>query len=408
MKACCKHSLALISALLFASVVVVAGPDYAAPGPYPVGEGVTTVTRNLVAETFDALVYYPADAADAQAVAAVGAPHPVIVFGHGFLTPPQLYRATCRHLASWGFVVVAPQSALEPFPDHAEYGRDMQDAANHLIALNRVSGQRFFERVLEMTAGFTGHSMGGGAALLANATFPSRPVTAVLAAAETRPSAIAAAAQSVNPILFITGSEDRFTPNAFHTGPMFRNAVNAAWFDIRGGYHCGFLLPPLPQAVCDEGSISRFEQVPRAHRLLTAWFRFMLRDDLAAWDEIWGPTGDFDRGLTVRRSPVANIRPASRAITVPPGQTRTMEVAVANRNDSYHFFALAAESSTYAVEVTPASLAIPPGTEGTFTVSVTAPISGQPRRGVALLRASVPDDPRWGGDYQWLLLRTGR
>src|SRR5207245_6906864 len=50
---------------------------------------------------------------------ASGGPYPVIVWSHGNTASPQIYSHYLSHLASWGFVVVAPlhRGASRPGPD---------------------------------------------------------------------------------------------------------------------------------------------------------------------------------------------------------------------------------------------------------------------------------------------------
>lgn len=390
---------ALLLLLLAATATAQAQPDYSQSGPYPVSDFLYAAPAGTNAD-YSALVYYPTDA--------TAAPLPVIVFGHGFLSPPELYRATCRHLASWGFAVIAPRTALELFPSHAAYAADLRASATVLFDLGNDPASPLYQRIDASGVGFTGHSMGGGASLLAAAGDPRTRAVAVLAAADTRPSAIDAAVNIDVPVLYITGSQDTFTPNPFHTRPMFDNTAHAAWMDIRGGFHCGFILAPLPEAVCDAGSIPRTEQLAITHRLLTAYFLSRFRGDTTGWNEIWGPTADLNRQLTVRRTPIAEIRTAAPSLVVPAGSDRPITVAVANRSTTPRTLAVAVDHTPFTATVSPSILVVPPGQEGTFTVSFAAPSSGNPRRGVALLRTFDADDPSDGGDYAWLRLRRGR
>lgn len=387
------------------SLVVLAGPDYSAPGPYPVGESRITVTRTNQT-TFEALVYFPADAAHPALVTSEARPFPVIGFAHGFLSPPELYRTTSRHLASWGFVVSAPRSGLEPFPDHSQFADDLNASTERLIQLGRDPSSSFYERLNEGRIGLTGHSMGGGATLLAAARATSVVAVAAIAAAETRPSAIEQTANIATPILYITGSEDSFVPNPFHTGPMFRNTRIAAWFDIRGGYHCGFIRPKLPEAVCDEGSISRFQQLAITHRLLTAYFLQRMNGDAAAWNEIWGPTPDFNPQLAVRRSPIADVHLSTRRLTVKTGAPNVITATVNNLTPSTRNLTVAVDHSPLAVTITPDRHTVAPGTSAEFTLVFTTPPANEPRRGAALIRTVDPYRPEDGGAYQWLLLHA--
>ena len=63
--------------------------------------------------------------------------------------------------------------------------------------------------------------MGGGAALLAAARHSSVRAVATLAAAESDPSAIEAAAAIAAPVLFLAAADDAITPVERHQRPMF-------------------------------------------------------------------------------------------------------------------------------------------------------------------------------------------
>lgn len=393
--------------LLLAAAASYSHADYGQAGPYPVREFLFAepVGTN---PAYSALIFYPTEPNDPARAAAAAAPMPVLVFGHGFLSPPELYRVTCRHLASWGFAVIAPRTALELFPSHAAYAEDLRASATVLMNLGDDPSSPLYQRVDPAGVGFTGHSMGGGASLLAAAGDPRTRAVAVLAAAETRPSAIDAAVNVDVPILYITGSHDTFTPNPFHTRPMFNNTAHAAWMDIEGGFHCGFILAPLPEAVCDAGSIKRTEQLAITHRLLTAYFLSRFRGDTTGWNEVWGPTPDLDRQLAVRRTPITDLRTASPALAVPAGTEKAIPVTVANRSATTRTFTVAVDHAPFAAAVSPSSLVVAPGQEGVFTVSFTAPATGGTRRGFALLRAWDVHDPSDGGDYRWLRVRRSR
>lgn len=400
-----------LRSILFLTLVgtasVFAQADYAQPGPYPVRDFLYRAPAGTN-PNYSALVYYPAEASTPDRAAAAAAPMPVIVFGHGFLSPPELYRATCRHLASWGFAVIAPRTALELFPSHAAYAADLRASATVLFELGADPSSPLFQQVDTSGVGFTGHSMGGGASLLAAAGDPRTRAVAVLAAADTRPSAIDAAVVINVPVLYITGSQDTFTPNPFHTRPMFDNTAHAAWMDIRGGFHCGFILAPLPEAVCDSGAITRTAQLAITHRLMTAYFLSRFRGDTTGWNEIWGPTPDLDRQLTVRRTPIADLNTAASSLAVPTGTAASIPVTIVNRSSANRTMTLAVDHAPFPASVSPTSLEVSPGQTGTFTVTFNAPPSGTPRRGVALLQAYDVTDPSDGGDYTWLRLRRGR
>ncbi len=59
---------------------------------------------------FDSIVVYPSQEVGWQAIPdSTNGPYPVLVFGHGYSTEPDSYMSTLQHLASWGYIVAAPE-----------------------------------------------------------------------------------------------------------------------------------------------------------------------------------------------------------------------------------------------------------------------------------------------------------
>ena len=375
--------------------------DFGQPGPYPLTESVVTVSR-ADTTTFEALLFYPAS----PSVTSL----PVVVFAHGFLSPPELYRTTCRHIASWGYVLIASRSGLEPFPSHAAYARDLSDCLTWVITANSANGSPLAGRIAPGAYGITGHSMGGGASLLAAAEDPRFVAVAPMAAADTRPSAVEASALIAAPLLFITGSQDSFVPNPFHTRPMFdQTAAPSVWIDIKGAYHCGFLSVPLPSAVCDDGTLSRQAQLARVHPLVTAFFELNLKGNQSAWNTVWGPTTDLDRGLTVRRKSIASLSPDRTRLSAPVGGTTGFNVEVRNTSATPRTFAIEAESGIATVTVSPTTTPLlAPGELATISVTASLPANGRTRRDTVQVRAIDAASPAEGGDYAWGLIRITR
>ncbi len=130
---------------------------------------------------------------------------PIVAFGHGWLQSADRYADTMRYLASWGIIVVAPNTHRNPFSSHQGLALDLSRAlrlvANGVLGEGRVRGD-----VRRM--GVLGHSIGGGAAMLAAAKDPQIRAVMTVTAAETRPSAIEAAGRVEVPSLHLIGSKD--------------------------------------------------------------------------------------------------------------------------------------------------------------------------------------------------------
>jgi dienelactone hydrolase len=261
----------------------------AAPGPHETAAADVVVSRPD-GSTFEARLHYPLPSTSDDGTQAAAGQSPVVAFGHGYQTPVDLYEGTLAHLASWGITVIAPRSGGELFPSHQAFADDLRLALDWVAA--EASRGSWPGRPVDPAArGSAGHSMGGGAAVLAAADDPTIRTVATLAAAETDPSAIEAASRLVAPALFLAGSADAITPPQDHQRPIFEaKAVGPAQLrTIAGGSHCGFLDSEtlLLSLVCDDGTIERDEQLATTRAVLTAWLRHELAADGGVADLAW-------------------------------------------------------------------------------------------------------------------------
>ncbi|NIH85628.1 dienelactone hydrolase family protein [Amycolatopsis granulosa] len=133
---------------------------------------------------------------------------PAVAFGHGWLQPPGRYRGLLSHLASWGVIAAAPATQQGPLPSHRLLAADLR------TTLDVVTGVRLGQDDISVDAerlGLAGHSTGGGAAVLAAASGGVRAV-ATFAAAQTLPSASAAAVKITAPGLHLAVDGDLVAP----------------------------------------------------------------------------------------------------------------------------------------------------------------------------------------------------
>ena len=374
----------LLLAILLCPAVLAVAQDYSRTGPRRVAQSEVTIARTN-GTTFSALLFVPTDASG---------PFPAISFGHGFLAPPSLYAGTMRHLASWGYVVIATKSAGELFPDHQTYADDLRLCLYWLEAQNSVPGGPLNGRIAPRW-GVSGHSMGGGAGILAAADDPQIAAVAMMAPAETRPSAVAAIAHVAVPVCLIAGSEDTFTPPPRHARKMY-DAANAprVYPLIHGGFHCGFVDVPLPESVCDSGSLPRTEQLPIARGLLTAFFELYLKDDVRAWSNIWGPVGDFNRKIAIDRDAGFSLAPLHQRQRVRAGEVAAFTMRLDNRGDEPVAFRFEASGTAVLDALQPSLTApIPPGAATTATVRLTLP-AGRAPRAFGLISAYPDGEPQ--------------
>lgn len=267
-------------------------PDYSAAGSYAVGYVDTTVSA--AGRSYSARVWYPAVTAGANTAVAPGL-HPAIAFGHGFFQDISKYASTLRHWASWGMVVVAPKSQGGLFPNHSAFADDLNAGLTWLVAQNGTAGSRFLDRIDGTRLGLSGHSMGGGAALVAASR---KAVTSVstLAAAETNPSATTASAAIGATAQYVGGSNDTITPPSVQRGMYDVKSAPTQLRLITGGFHCGFT--DSGGIGCDSGPMTRATQLALVRKVTTSWFLLTLRGDTAATGQVWGPAAQSDPQVT--------------------------------------------------------------------------------------------------------------
>ncbi len=130
------------------------------------------------------------------------------------------YISLYKHLTSYGYIVIAPQ-----FPDvnHLQLAFDLLFCANLIKNQNKNPSSIFYRLVDTTKTGLSGHSMGGGASLLAAANDSTITVVAPLAA-ERNPSDIGVMNNIKSVFYLITAQNDGITPPQNHQIPMFNNA----------------------------------------------------------------------------------------------------------------------------------------------------------------------------------------
>lgn len=198
----------------------------------------------------------------------------LVAFGHGFTIANTAYDFLANALAAAGYVVLLPATESGFSPSHQAFGLDLA------FALRAVGADPGNTSALGPLRVVGGHSMGGGAALLAAASDPSIGALFALAPAETQPSAIAAASTVSVPARMILGSRDCVTPRAQHGQPIFdalATPVAAKTIDeIAGASHCQFSNGSLTCSI-GEGScggaatISAAQQHGETLQLLLPW-----------------------------------------------------------------------------------------------------------------------------------------
>jgi predicted dienelactone hydrolase len=166
-------------------------PDPGLLGPYPVGVTEITFERNSTTtgepRTLKTIIWYPADESarmqpddlmlhgvvDAKVVED-NLPLPIIMFSHGSGGIPYQSTYYTRHLASHGFVVVAPphpgNTTIDCFPCTDMAGLldsfrnrpdDITFALDSLLARSQDPASLFYNALDSERVGISGHSFGG-------------------------------------------------------------------------------------------------------------------------------------------------------------------------------------------------------------------------------------------------------
>ncbi|CAG1009466.1 hypothetical protein MYXO_03871 [Myxococcaceae bacterium] len=253
-------------------------------------------------------LYYPAT------VAGSGAPFatppeggfPTVVFGHGFQMVVTAYENIWTALVPEGYVVALPTTGGELFPNHGDFGADLAFVVEKLRA-ESSNPASFLHQKLSGKAAVMGHSMGGGASFIAADVNATVDGIAVLAPAETNPSAIGAAAGITVPTLVFSGTKDCVASASQHQLPMYDASASTCktYVSVAGGSHCQFginnTLCNLGELFCGGAGISRAAQHAIVSSLLLPWLDGVLRSDWQRWQD-FEATLAAGSGFTSQRS----------------------------------------------------------------------------------------------------------
>ncbi len=238
-------------------------------------------------------IYYPSYNSGENTPVATFPDFPVIVFGHGFAMGWDAYQNIWEHIVPQGYIMafVRTEGSLIPSPSHANFGDDLALVVTKMLALNTTAGSPF-NGTVKQKAVIMGHSMGGGATMLAAANNSSIAGIVGLAPAETNPTAIGVCPNITVPALIFSGSSDGVTPPAEHHIPIYQGIASTckSFVSITGGAHCYFANPNFN---CDFGegtssqgiSISRAEQQQLTYAILDPWLQYVLGSDCFAFTD---------------------------------------------------------------------------------------------------------------------------
>jgi hypothetical protein len=195
---------------------------------------------------------------------------------------------------SRGFIIAFPTTEGSFSPSHGTFAQDLVFTMGQVTALGTNTASSLYGHTDTMNC-VMGHSMGGGAAILAAAT-ASSGIKSLLAfaPAETTPSAISAATGVSVPSLIFAGNNDCVTPPATNQRPMYDGLSSACrqYIGIKGGSHCQMAgtstTCSFGEGTCTPApTISRAIQHAIIDTFMVPWLRYTLQGscpDGAAFD----------------------------------------------------------------------------------------------------------------------------
>lgn len=233
-------------------------------------------------------IYYPSDSGNGNAEIAEGE-FPLLVFGHGFVMVWSAYENLWTHFVPKGYVMAFPRTESGFSPSHIDFGLDIAFLAEAIQEMSDDPSSVLHGGLNGKTA-VMGHSMGGGASVLAASQNNNIHALLPLAPAETTPSAIEAAALVNIPSLIFAGSSDDVTPEEVHQIPIYEalDSDSKSYVSITGGGHCYFANYNFNCFIGELGSsgnitITREEQQQTVNDFATPWLDYFLKNDCEAW-----------------------------------------------------------------------------------------------------------------------------
>ncbi|MBI1286657.1 MAG: hypothetical protein GC178_03675 [Flavobacteriales bacterium] len=233
-------------------------------------------------------VYYPGTASGDNVAVAAGE-FPLVVVGHGFSMAVSAYQNWWEEFVPKGYIFVLPTTEGGLFTvSHGDFGMDLAFVAEQMQAANTNSNSAFYGKVKPRTA-IMGHSMGGGATILAAANNTNIDCIVGLAPAETTPSAASAGANVSVPALILHGNQDQVTPEADHALLIYNGLASSCKYYARltEGCHCFYANYNIFCATGETniGTLTREQQQQLSYGLVGPWLDYFLMDNCPAYDD---------------------------------------------------------------------------------------------------------------------------
>lgn len=251
----------------------------------PIGHRQVDFVDASRSRTISCEIYYPGATAGENVACAVGT-FPIIVFGHGYSMGVDAYTNFSDFLVPEGYIFVLPATETGLSPDHEEFGLDLKFINSEIKSEATTNASFFLYNHFNGNTALSGHSMGGGASFLAAAGNTNITTLFHFAAAETTPSAIAAAANISVPVLIFQGENDGVAPPADHQIPMYNALTTGCRYKINilGGGHCYFANSNIACSTAEfftspQPTISREEQHETQFDMLLPYLEWQLKEN---------------------------------------------------------------------------------------------------------------------------------
>jgi hypothetical protein len=267
---------------------------------YATGSWAVTVSTGVyccdsLGHKFD--IYYP------TMLGANGFKHPILTWGNGTLGSAAQVDYFLRHMASWGFVIIATEDQL------TGPGQTILDAANFLVQANTDPHSPFLGKLNVSQIGAFGHSQGAGGA--GNAVLKSagsaNPIKTLIAIELPARVWCTLGAQCFDPanltsgsVFFVDGSADiPISPPTQSSGITGEQSVEAFYSATPASVHKlkGTILGPTHNDITGQPDCThaQFPCINGVYGYLgypTAWFMDQLQGDTYAHGAFVNGTGE--------------------------------------------------------------------------------------------------------------------
>ena len=210
----------------------------------------------------------------------------MIVWGNGTGTPTVIvYEWLFNQWASHGFIVAAANTSS------AGTGKEMIACLDWVEAQNSVAGSPYQGHVAMGDAASSGHSQGGGGAIMAGRDPRFRATVPFMAYTQGLGHDPASQSEQHGPMLLMSGGQDTIAPPDANQKPVFQNSnVPTFWGILAGADHVTFALGGIKGYLAPS----------------TAWLRLHLMCDESARSMFYGASCSLckDASWTVQRKSI--------------------------------------------------------------------------------------------------------